>query len=639
MLAALAEDEAEEDAEDDPDAFEVQHGSNHVPPSEPPAASLEVAASNAGIELTPVAEEPPMVVEGNDAAPTDEDEDEGPKPVAEEEVELPPKSRLCIGIDLGTTNSCAALVQDGKSKVLPSRRGSLTIPSVVAVDGEGKVLVGEPAVRQLTSNPRDTIVGSKRLLGRAVDSSVVEETRSHFGYEIIAHESGNAAVVLGGEIWQVEQVAAKLLREIREGVSLQLHEEVNRAVITCPAYFQERQRQAVRAAGERAGLHVERILNEPTAAALNYGFGRSLSQRRILIYDLGGGTFDVSLLEVDGEVYEVLGTGGDTFLGGIDFDDRLARLLVREIKKKYKLDPREDETALGRLMVAAERAKRDLTDHHNTIVRFDYFVVGENPPMTVEIPFQRVDVERYFESLVERTLAACEDVCARTGVKPEDVDDVILVGGQSRSPIVRKKVMEFFGKEPRREVHPDEAVALGAAQYAHSLGQFDSLVLIDSLPVSIGVGLPGGRFKKIVERDTRLPVSHRYTIRTSKDDQRELLVMVFQGEEDVVMKNDPVGTLKVPNLPKGPKGSVAVEVTFEINGEALLNLNAKIEGTDREVETEFTTKATPEESVAKFKERKREKEEAQEDGERTPSTGFWGWLKKIFGGGEEQKSA
>jgi len=530
-------------------------------------------------------------------------------------------------------------VQDGKSKVLPSRRGSLTIPSVVAVDGEGKVLVGEPAVRQLTSNPRATIVGSKRLLGRAVDSSVVEETRSHFGYEIIAHESGNAAVVLGGEIWQVEQVAAKLLREIREGVSLQLHEEVNRAVITCPAYFQERQRQAVRAAGERAGLHVERILNEPTAAALNYGFGRSLSQRRILIYDLGGGTFDVSLLEVDGEVYEVLGTGGDTFLGGIDFDDRLARLLVREIKKKYKLDPREDETALGRLMVAAERAKRDLTDHHNTIVRFDYFVVGENPPMTVEIPFQRVDVERYFESLVERTLAACEDVCARTGVKPEDVDDVILVGGQSRSPIVRKKVMEFFGKEPRREVHPDEAVALGAAQYAHSLGQFDSLVLIDSLPVSIGVGLPGGRFKKIVERDTRLPVSHRYTIRTSKDDQRELLVMVFQGEEDVVMKNDPVGTLKVPNLPKGPKGSVAVEVTFEINGEALLNLNAKIEGTDREVETEFTTKATPEESVAKFKERKREKEEAQEDGERTPSTGFWGWLKKIFGGGEEQKSA
>jgi len=610
-----------------------------VPPSEPPAASLEVAASNAGIELTPVAEEPPMVVEGNDAAPTDEDEDEGPKPVAEEEVELPPKSRLCIGIDLGTTNSCAALVQDGKSKVLPSRRGSLTIPSVVAVDGEGKVLVGEPAGRQLTSNPRDTIVGSKRLLGRAVDSSVVEETRSHFGYEIIAHESGNAAVVLGGEIWQVEQVAAKLLREIREGVSLQLHEEVNRAVITCPAYFQERQRQAVRAAGERAGLHVERILNEPTAAALNYGFGRSLSQRRILIYDLGGGTFDVSLLEVDGEVYEVLGTGGDTFLGGIDFDDRLARLLVREIKKKYKLDPREDETALGRLMVAAERAKRDLTDHPNTIVRFDYFVVGENPPMTVEIPFQRVDVERYFESLVERTLAACEDVCARTGVKPEDVDDVILVGGQSRSPIVRKKVMEFFGKEPRREVHPDEAVALGAAQYAHSLGQFDSLVLIDSLPVSIGVGLPGGRFKKIVERDTRLPVSHRYTIRTSKDDQRELLVMVFQGEEDVVMKNDPVGTLKVPNLPKGPKGSVAVEVTFEINGEALLNLNAKIEGTDREVETEFTTKATPEESVAKFKERKREKEEAQEDGERTPSTGFWGWLKKIFGGGEEQKSA
>ena len=631
--------------------FEVLHGVPPLPVSPPQSDGLEIAASKAGIELTPVASDPSalqpapaaddgMVIERNEA-PSPVASEPPPATAAEVALELGPKSRLCIGIDLGTTNSCAALVQDGKAKVMPSRRGGLTIPSVVGVDAEGKVLVGEPAVRQLATNPKNTIVGGKRLLGRSFRWQAIDEVRSHFAYEIVEHESGDAAVLLGGDVWQIEDVAATILRELREGVSLQLHEDVNRAVITCPAYFQERQRQAVRAAGEKAGLHVERILNEPTAAALNYGFGRSLSQRRILIYDLGGGTFDASLMEVEADVYEVLATGGDTFLGGIDFDDRMARLLVREIKKKYDLDPREDESALGRLMIAAERAKRDLTDHHSTIVRLDYFVVGDSPPTTIEIPFERVTVEKYFDPLVERTLAACEDVCARAKIKPDDVDDVILVGGQSRSPIIRRKVREFFGQEPRREVHPDEAVALGAAQYAHSLGTFDSLVLIDALPMSIGVGLPGGRFKKIVERDTKLPVSHTYTIRTSKDDQRELLVMVFQGEQDVVMKNEPVGTLKVPQLPKGPKGSVAVEVTFEISGEALLNLKAKVQGTDREVATQFVTRATPEETIKALKVKQREngdEADADDTDDKSQSGGFWGWLKRIFGGGEDQTS-
>jgi molecular chaperone DnaK len=444
--------------------------------------------------------------------------------------------------------------------------------------------------------------------------------------------------MLGDSIVSMEVVAGHILKEIRESVSLQLKKEVNRAVITCPAYFQERQRQAVRTAGEQAGFHVERILAEPTAAALNYGFGRSLERRKILIYDLGGGTFDCSLMEIDGDVYDVMATGGDSFLGGLDFDDRLARLLIKEIRAKYGIDPREDETALDRILQAAERAKRDLSDHNSTVVRLDYFVIKDSSPQTIELKIERVIAEKYWDSLVERTLAVVEDVCARSNLAPMEVDDVILVGGQSRSPIVRRKVRELFGKEPRREVHPDEAVALGAAQYGNSLGTFDSLVLIDALPMSIGVGLPGGRFKKIIERDTKLPVSKSYTIRTTHDDQISLKVVVFQGEQDSVVENDLVGTLKVLDVPANAKGAESVEVTFEMTGEGLLNLRAKILSSGREVATKLYTKATPVEVREALNIPPPNPKDAVGGtgavvvAERPKSKGVGGWIKSLFNG-------
>lgn len=553
------------------------------------------------------------------------------------EVELPPRSDLCIGIDLGTTNSCAALVENGKARVIPSRRGGMVIPSVIAMDAEGQILVGEPALRQRITNPTQTIVGSKRLIGRAIHSRVVDDVKASCSYEVLEGENGEAAVRLGEQLMSMESVAAHILKEIRESVSLQLKKDVNRAVITCPAYFQERQRQAVRSAGEQAGFHVERILAEPTSAALNYGFGRSLERRKILIYDLGGGTFDCSLMEVDGDVYDVMATGGDSFLGGLDFDERLARLLIKDIKAKYEIDPREDDTALDRIMQAAERAKRDLSDHNSTLIRLDYFVVQDSTPQTIELTVERVIAEKYWDSLVERTLAVVEDVCARAQLNPSEIDDVILVGGQSRSPIVRRKVRELFGKEPRREVHPEEAVALGAAQYGSSLGNFDSLVLIDALPMSIGVGLPGGRFKKIIERDTKLPVSRSYTIRTTHDDQLSLKVVVFQGEEDRVTENELVGTLKVLDVPAGVKGAESVEVTFEMTGEGLLNLRAKILSSGREVEAKLYTKATP----AEVREALNITPPNPKDAvggtgavvvpERPKSKGVGGWIKGLFG--------
>ena len=607
---------------------------NEVPPSQPPPPAAEPVT----------ADEAPAAAKKSRRA-GDLWSMPPPDPNAAKQ-ELATKSRFCIGIDLGTTNSCAAIHQDGKARVLPSRRGNLVIPSVIALDGEGNILVGEPALRQVAINPANTIIGSKRLIGRDFHAPVVDEVRGRFAYQIVEGPNGEAAVQLGERVMPLEEVAAHLLREIRESVSLQLKEDVNRAVITCPAYFQERQRQAIRTAGEKAGFHVERVLAEPTAAALNYGFGRSLSRRRILVYDLGGGTFDASLMEVEGDVYEVLASGGDSFLGGIDFDERLTRLLVKEIKTKYALDPRTDDSAMGRLAQSAERAKRDLTDHHSTTVRIDYFVVDGSAPKTVEIPLERVTVEKFFDSLVERTLAVCEDVCGRGGVAPSDVDDVILVGGQSRSPIVRRKVREFFGQEPRREIHPDEAVALGAAQYAHSLGTFDSLVLIDALPMSIGVGLPGGRFKKIIERDTKLPVSRSYHIRTTHDNQESLKVVVFQGDGERVDTCDLVGTLTVHGVPKGAKGAESVEVTFEITGEGLLNLRAKVTSTGKESRTKLVTRATPEDirmelNIPPPDPREAEGMTGAVAVTKVESSGFWGWLKRVFGGGDEgpRKSA
>ncbi len=547
--------------------------------------------------------------------------------------ELGPKGDVVIGIDLGTTFSCAAMVENGEARVLATRRGKPTIPSVVYYDKSGRTIIGDAAIKKGESDASRAIVGSKRLMGRAFHSPLVQEVRDHFAYEIVQGENGEAAIRVDDRVLLLEEVAADILRELREAASLQIEGRVNRAVITCPAYFNERQREAVRVAGELAGFHVERVLNEPTAAALHYGYNQAFDGRKLLVYDLGGGTFDVSLLEVTGQVYEVLATGGDSFLGGIDFDACIAEMLAESFVEKEHIDPRTDQLAVARLLHYAERAKRDLSTMVSTLIQIEHLVVHPYAARSLTVPIKQARVEQAFEPLVDRTLRVVEEVCRRARVKLSQVHDILLVGGQTRTPLVRRKVAELFGRQPLSSVHPDYAVALGAAQYAGSLGTFDNIVLIDALPMSIGVGLPGGRFKRIIERDTRLPVKRRYTLHTTRDHQKAFDILVFQGEDDWVQHNEPLGMLHVPNLPKAPRGGVSVDIELEINEECILRLSARETRTGKAVEAQFGTKDTPEDLRSKLDlppqlthaELARMKEDANRP------KGVWSWLTGIFG--------
>lgn len=549
--------------------------------------------------------------------------------------DLGPKGEAIIGIDLGTTYSCAAIVENGEARVLATRRGKPTIASVVFYDQSGRTFVGETAVKKGEVEPQRMVIGSKRLMGRPYHSPLVQEVMGHFAYPIVQGYAGQAAIRMDDRIVALEEVAAEILRELREAASLQVDGRLNRAVITCPAYFNERQREAVRVAGEIAGFHVERVLNEPTAAALHYGFGKGLDARRVLVYDLGGGTFDVSLLEITGEVYEVLATGGDSFLGGIDFDACVAEMLAEAFVEQEHIDPREDPAAVARLLQYAEAAKRDLSTMVTTIVQIDHLVVQPYAARSITVALKQKRAERAFEPLVEQTLRVVVEVCERAGASIWEVDDILLVGGQTRTPLVRRRVAEVFGKQPLSSVHPDYAVALGAAQYAATLDSFDSIVLIDALPISIGVGLPGGRMKKIVERDTRLPVQRKYRLHTTRDNQRNFEILVFQGEGDWVQNNEPLGMLLVPNLPKGPRGSVSVDVELEVNEECILRLSATETKSGKKVEAQFGTKDTPEDLRRKLglpdtpthAEMERMKEEANRP------KGVWRWLTGLFSGG------
>jgi molecular chaperone DnaK len=546
--------------------------------------------------------------------------------------DLGPKGDVVIGIDLGTTYSCAAIVEKGEARVLATRRGKPTIPSVVYYDPTGHTLIGDAAIKKGELDAKRAIVGSKRLMGRPFHSPIVQEVRDHFAYEIVQGVDGEAAIRVDDRVIALEDVAADILRELRESASLQVEGRINRAVITCPAYFNDRQREAVRVAGELAGFHVERVLNEPTAAALHYGFGKGFDGRKLLVYDLGGGTFDVSLLEVTGTVYEVLATGGDSFLGGIDFDACIAEMLSEAFLETEHIDPRSDPLAVARLLHYAEKAKRELSTNVSTTVKIDHLVVKPYAARSLEVALKQARVEQAFEPFIDRTLLVVQEVCKRAGVPLSQVDDLLLVGGQTRTPMVRRKVAKLFGRQPISSVHPDYAVALGAAQYAASLESFDNLVLIDALPISIGVGLPGGRFKKIIERDTRLPVKRKYTLHTTRDNQQSFEILVFQGEDDWVQHNEPLGMLHVPNLPKAPRGSVSVDVDLEVNEENILKLVARETKTGRIVEAVFGTKDTPEELRHRLglptnlthAELARMKEEANR-----PKT-VWRWLTGLF---------
>ncbi|MFP2929415.1 TIGR02266 family protein [Pyxidicoccus sp. 3LG] len=557
-----------------------------VPPpaSAMPAVTLSPAAAPAAPAGGPAAPSAPVMM--TDAA-------------LDLNTEEPKRTGLIIGIDLGTTNSCAAYTRNGKPGVLPSREGHNTVPSIIAVNTRGKLVVGHPAKGQMLTNPRQTVYGAKRLVGRAYASSVVENIKDRFHYEIAPGASGDAGVKLSDKVYTLQQISALILREVREVAQNQLGQPISRAVITVPAYYNDNQRHAVREAGKLAGLYVERILNEPTAAALAYGYGRKLNQR-VLVYDLGGGTFDASVLELNDNVYEVISTGGDTFLGGLDFDNAIVAYLLEEFQKKAGRPFQGDRVAMQRINDAAERAKCALSERTEMRVHVAFVTMIDDKPYDLDVTLTRQKLIELTEGLVDRTVQVCDEVLKVKGLGPKDVDEVILVGGQSRFPLVHEKITKFFGKPPSKGVHPDEAVALGAALLAHSLGQLEGVVLIDVLPMAIGVGLPGGRFKPVLERNTSLPATKSYSLATHRDGQTELELTVFQGDSDKAAENEYLGTLKLAGLPKRPRGGVQVSITFEVNNESLLKVTARESTTGREVTSTFSTKDTPEAVKAKL---------------------------------------
>ncbi|HZN92350.1 MAG TPA: TIGR02266 family protein, partial [Myxococcales bacterium] len=510
-------------------------------------------------------------------------------PAFEEPAEAPRRSGPVIGIDLGTTNSCAAYVRNGKPSVLFSREGYNTVPSILALNARGKLVVGHPAKGQMLTNPRLTVYGAKRLMGRSYESPIVRQIKDRFHYEIAPGPSGEAAVKLGDRTYSLQQIAALILREVREIAQNQVGQPVSRAVITVPAYYSDNQRQAVREAGRLAGLHVERILNEPTAAALAYAYGKDLKER-VLVYDLGGGTFDASVLQLNRNVYEVISTGGDTFLGGIDFDNAIVKYLLAELEKKTGRPFHGDRVALQRITDAAERAKCALSERREMRVHVPFVVMVDNQPCDLDVVLTRDVLVELTRDLVERTLTVCDEVLKAKGLTIEQIDEIILVGGQSRFPLVHELVTRSFKKLPAKSVHPDEAVALGAALLAHSLTQAEGVVLIDVLPMSIGIGLPGGSFKPVLQRNASLPAHKRYVISTNRDGQDEIQMSIFQGDSEKAIENEYLGTLRIPGLTRGPRGSARVEVGFELSGECLLTVKAREIATGKEVVSTFSTR-------------------------------------------------
>ncbi len=495
-----------------------------------------------------------------------------------------------VGIDLGTTNSAVAIVENGRPKVIPSPQGEPVVPSMLAYDNKGHRLVGQAAKRQMVINPRDTVLGAKRLMGRHYTSNIVKKAKLKFMYDIVEGPRNEAAIKVGDQILDLTDVSALILEELKEIAQDYLEEEVDRAVITVPAYFNEKQREAVRIAGEKAGLEVLRIINEPTAAALAYGWGKKLNEK-VLVYDLGGGTFDVSILELYEDVYEVIAIGGDSFLGGMDFDQRIAEYMVHEFKQQTGIDLSNDPIAMQRLRDAAERAKKDLSSLQEVRVTLPYIAMDESgQPITLDVTLQRDKVEKLTADLVKRTLKIVKQTLDEVNLKPEDINEIILVGGQTRMPIVSKAIREFFGKPPRKGVHPDEVVALGAAILADALERGDSpMVFVDVLPVSIGIGLAKGKFKKLIKKNTRVPAEVKQVFKTVRDNQPAVKVKIYQGESEKVEENEFIGEFIFPNIRKAKAGEVKIEITFKLDEESILHVSAKDIDTGETVNAVFKT--------------------------------------------------
>jgi molecular chaperone DnaK len=492
-----------------------------------------------------------------------------------------------IGIDLGTTNSCVAVMENGTPKVIENAEGARTTPSVVAYTEDGEILVGAPAKRQAVTNPKNTLYAVKRLIGRRFEEKEVQKDIGLMPYKIVKADNGDAWVEVRDKKMAAQQVSAETLRKMKKTAEDYLGEEVTEAVITVPAYFNDSQRQATKDAGRIAGLEVKRIINEPTAAALAFGMDKKEGDRKIAVYDLGGGTFDISIIEIaemDGEhQFEVLSTNGDTFLGGEDFDQRLIDYIAEEFKKDQGVDLKKDVLALQRLKEAAEKAKIELSSGQQTEVNLPYITADASGPKHLAVKITRAKFEALVEDLITRTIEPCKMALKDAGLTTSQIDDVILVGGQTRMPKVMDAVKDFFGKDPRRDVNPDEAVAVGAAIQGGVLkGEVKDVLLLDVTPLSLGIETLGGVMTKLIPKNTTIPTKASQVFSTADDNQNAVTVHVLQGEREIASGNKSLGQFNLSDIPPAPRGMPQIEVTFDIDANGILHVSAKDKATGKE---------------------------------------------------------
>jgi len=498
-----------------------------------------------------------------------------------------------IGIDLGTTNSCVSVLEGGKAKVIENSEGDRTTPSIIAYTADNEILVGQSAKRQAVTNPNNTLFAVKRLIGRRFKDDVVQKDISMVPYKIVEHDNGDAWVEVKDNKLSPPQISAEVLKKMKKTAEEYLGEAVTEAVVTVPAYFNDSQRQATKDAGKIAGLNVRRIINEPTAAALAYGMDKAQGDRTIAVYDLGGGTFDISIIEiaeVDGEhQFEVLSTNGDTFLGGEDFDLRLIEYLAEEFKKDSGIDLHNDPLALQRLKEAAEKAKIELSSSQQTEVNLPYITADATGPKHLVVKLSRAKLESLVEELVNRSLEPVRIALKDAGLSNSEVDDVILVGGQTRMPMVQAKVAEFFGKEPRRDVNPDEAVAMGASiQGAVLSGDVKDVLLLDVTPLTLGIETMGGVATALIEKNTTIPTKKSQVFSTAEDNQSAVTIHVVQGERKQASQNKSLGRFDLADIPAAPRGMPQIEVTFDLNADGILNVSAKDKATGKEQSIRIT---------------------------------------------------